>query len=289
MICLEDISFINPYFRNPDELNDLFRKGRFSSAGQPEEYPVRIEGLSDYIQNPVKKRMSQLSQGIYAVMETGPGKNLKEEDEIYFFSAFAEIDTTNEIIKAIELDHSVLVSPTHFHNSVHNTPLGYYAILKKIHNYTCAVSDGTLTGHTFINFIRNQMEILNDLIICSGEEYSDFFLMDRINHKKIIPSFIAYRMKITSRQGFEFAGSYDHADDLMKKIQSADFVFADSDTFSLLKNKEQGPLYTEKSMLADIPEGIIYRIALPFLLNLKGRGFVIDLQQNQYHVFEFLL
>lgn len=290
MNLITDICFISPYFKNIPELTDLFRNGYLTDLIPPVHYPAFVEGLSDRIQSPIKKRMSQLTQGVYAAMEEGPGKTLKESDEIYLFTAFAEIDTTNEIIKAIELEKATLVSPTHFHNSVHNTPLGYYAIIKKIHNYTTTISDGTLTGLSFINFIKNKSLLDTEWVVASGEEYSDFLKLDRINNKVIVPSFIAYRISSSADKGFRFLGTGQSIDSLISQsLNDYQFIFADEFTFSEIKRTGHPALYSEKKLIADIPEGIIYRLALPFILQMSGKGLVIDYHSGNYYLFEIVL
>ena len=132
---IRDIHFINSNVSSLDSLREMYSNGLFSAVKLPENLSQEIPGLSDNIKSPLKRRMSQLSLGVYQALQNGGAKNLREDDEIYLFTSFAEIDTSNKIIADLELNQSKLVSPVLFHNSVHNTPLGYYTIINKYHNY----------------------------------------------------------------------------------------------------------------------------------------------------------
>jgi len=174
--------FDNGFFNNPSLWN--------------EEIDTTLpKKITDSINSPLKKRMSDISKGIFYVLNKTTEGNIKEDDEIYLFSGFSEINTTNDIIKSITVNKDRLVSPTLFHNSVHNTPLGYFTIIKGLNNYSTVISDGVLTNLSFINFIKNIVKLGKEIIVATGEEFSNFFLLDRtVNIVQDNPCGIIFRL-----------------------------------------------------------------------------------------------
>ena len=232
--------------------------------------------------------MSQLSLGIHDILENGPGKSLSEDEKIYLFSAFGEIETTNKIIKSIILDNYSLVSPTLFHNSVHHTSLGYYAIIKGIHNSCATISDGLATNFSFINYIKKREQLNESYILASGEEYSTFFELDQTLSLKIIPAFVSYRITPFYDIGFCYKGVVDSLEDL-KKIsiyKNASTIFADRETFLILKSMTNKKVITEYPIILDNPCGIIFRLAMPFYFMIRGLSLVIENIDNKIHYFE---
>jgi len=60
-------------------------------------------------------------------------------------SVYGEILTTGQLLSMMTEDPSSALSPTRFHNSVHNTPIGYLSIATKNHTGSTAISAGSST------------------------------------------------------------------------------------------------------------------------------------------------
>ncbi|HOV13338.1 MAG TPA: beta-ketoacyl synthase chain length factor [Spirochaetota bacterium] len=288
-IC--DISIINSYSKEKEAFIKLFSDGILEDNKRWDEiiYSNTIENIDKNINTPVKKRMSQMSCGIFYVMEEGAGKNLLTDEEIYLFTSFGEIDTTDKIIKSITIDKMSLVSPTHFHNSVHNTPLGYYTIIKKLHNYCGTISDGVLTGISFINFIKNRVKLDGTFVVTSGEEYSPFLDMDTVEPKKIKPSFISYRIIPNQDKGFRYLGSFKNLDEIksINEYKNAKYILTDKILFDeMYKSKSDKIILSEYPIVLDNPCGVIFRLALPFYLSFNENSLVLERNGINIEVFE---
>lgn len=290
---ITDFAFINSNIKTPDEINNLFNNNFFNDKNKWKNYNLsnNIPFLYEGINSRLKNRMSQLSLGVYNVLEKGPGKKLKEDEEIYLFTGFGEIETTNQIIKSIVIDKYNLVSPTLFHNSVHHTSLGYYTILKGIHNTCATISDGIENNFSFINFLKKREKLNKSFIAVGGEEYSDFYELDELNKYKIIPAFIAYRIIPRTDKGFIFGGVFNNFNDLINHelFKNATTIFSDKKSFLKLNNNFKKNILTEYPLVLDNPCGIILRLALPFYLNIKGTSMVIEEIDNKFYCFEVIL
>lgn len=64
---------------------------------------------------------------------------------IVFASVYGEIQTTGELLAMMVDEPQSPLSPTRFHNSVHNTAIGYLSIATKNHNGSTAISAGPAT------------------------------------------------------------------------------------------------------------------------------------------------
>ncbi len=60
-------------------------------------------------------------------------------------SVYGEILTTGQLLSMMSDDPGSPLSPTRFHNSVHNTPIGYLSIATKNHTGSTAISAGAST------------------------------------------------------------------------------------------------------------------------------------------------
>lgn len=60
-------------------------------------------------------------------------------------SVYGEILTTGQLLSMMTEDPSSPLSPTRFHNSVHNTPIGYLSIATENHSGSTAISAGSAT------------------------------------------------------------------------------------------------------------------------------------------------
>lgn len=293
---ISDIAIINSQVKEKSEVINQFNLGKFSDFNSWNNIhgSKNIDTLGDCISSRIKGRMSQLSLGVCDVLEKGAfsGSNFDENQEIVLFTAFGEIETTNQIIKNIMVDNYEHVSPTLFHNSVHNTPLGYYTIIKKIHNHCLTISDGLKTGVSFINFINNQVLLNKRFTIVHGDEYSEFNELDKVK-LKLFPIFISYNvLPSENNSGFRFLSIITDFKNIIKLVEEADFAFVDKCTFLELKEEnciDIDNVYSEYPICFDNPCGIIYRIALPFYLNLKGYIIIIEKVEENYYCYEVRL
>ena len=285
---ITDISLLGQNLSNEEEIKDLFKKNFFSDKKKFDSLLQEnsSNNLSNYISSPLKKRMSQLSVGICASLEKGIKNNLTPDEEIFFFTSFAEIETTNKIINSIKVENSTLVSPTLFHNSVHNTPLGYFTIINKIHNYCATISDGVDTNKSFLDFLKYRLQLNKSFVVCSGEEHSGFYSLDKVNKKDIVPIYISYRITCNQNRGFRLLSIKDNISDL--DLSSYNFVFSDLTTFDYLSEKSDN-LYTDYILTKDNPCSIIFRLALPFIIGLSGKILIIERIKNDYYLIEAML
>lgn len=286
---IADISILNSITGSRESFLELFNKGLLSDSTLWPNYPLArtIEGLKKEIKSPLRKRMSPLSLGIYYALANGGGIDIKSDDEIYFFSAFGEIDTTNEIIKSITIDGDSLVSPTLFHNSVHNTPLSYYTIINKLNNYCATISDGLESNLAFINFINCLTVVKDRFVVVTGEEYSDFFSLDKTRELAIVPAFCSYKVVASEDSGFVYCGSFETFEELQEseEYRASAALFVDRESFLALEGKESRALYTEYPLTYDNPCAISLRLALPFSIGSKGKSAVIERAGGKFHLF----
>ncbi len=289
-IAISNIYILSPYINNTAAIKDMFSNGILSNNNFPVEVKLEIDGIMDNIESRLKTRMSQLSLGVFQALQNGGGKNLKESDEIYLFSAFAEIETTDKIINDIVINGSHLVSPMAFHNSVHNTPLGYYTIIKKLHNYSVTVSDGINTGRSFATLIPQLMHMNSEAVIVSGDEYSNFYNLEIANKRTLPPLFTSYRIKNSDKEGFSLSLQTNNLNKLIEHLASYDRCFCSGDIFNKLKKSfDENFLFTDAPITFDHPTAIVTRLTLPFILELPGKTAVIEHCQGKYFLFEVTL
>ena len=291
---IKDIVFLNSNSKNKDDYYKLFNEGLFSDQGKWNNYKLynKIDGMGNDIDSRLRNRMSDLSLGVYNVLENGPGKDIQEDNEFCLFTGFGEIETTDKILKNIIIDKYSHVSPTLFHNSVHHTSLGYYTIIKKIHNPCMTISDGLKTNLSFINYIKLRIQLNKVMIIVGGDESSSFFNLDKNNPLTIVPSYVAYKILPKSDKGFSFGGIVDNFEDLINldSFKKSKYIFADKDTFIKLKEKiADKEIITEYPIVQDNPCGVIFRLAFPFYFNIKGLSLVVDKVNDKIFYFEVLL
>lgn len=94
---------------------------------------------------------------------------------------------------------------------------------------------------------------------------------------EIAPTFVAYKVKTNSKNGFTYFGAVNTLDELkaLNIYKEAKNIFSDKETFSELKNQGKS-LFCEYPLVKDNPCGIAYRLAFPFYYDIKGRSLVID-------------
>ncbi|MBN2546490.1 MAG: beta-ketoacyl synthase chain length factor [Spirochaetes bacterium] len=292
---ITDISVINSKIKTQNDYIELNEKGLFQNnqIWESNKITETIDELGSSLPPRLKNRMSLLSIGVCDVVDRGAGKNLKEEDELILFTCFGEIETTNKIIKNIIIDNFEHVSPTLFHNSVHHTSLGYYTILKGVNNWCTTISDGLKTNFSFINFLNNNLLLNQNFIVVHGDEYSDFNHLDKNIHLDLFPVFISYKVVVSNNGvGFKFINCFNSIDELLgdEKFKNTDNIFMDKINF--LKFKKSGinkKFFTEYPLVLDNPCGIIYRIAMPFYLNIKGASLIIENINEKYYCYEVKL
>jgi hypothetical protein len=288
---IKDIHFINSNVSSLDTLKEMYSNGVFSRIQLSDTLSPEINGLTDNIKSPLKRRMSQLSLGAFEALQQGGAKNLREEDEIYLFTSFAEIDTSNKIIADLELNNSKLVSPVLFHNSVHNTPLGYYTIINKYQNYCLAVSDGINTGKSFVDLIKFLVKVNPEFVIVGGDEHSSFYELEIKYNYCLFPNFVSYKMVRNENEQKGFFLKFENVTwkDIEKSLPEYDRVIADKESFLALDGKLETELLTEYPIVADSPISIITRLSLPFMLELSGKTAVIGQFGGKYFLFEVII
>ncbi len=285
---ITDIAFLNSKTSNGEELRRFFDEGLFGNENMWNDFNLGtdIQGLMDRIGSRMKYYMSQLSLGVYNVLEDGPGKNIREDDEIYLFSGFTEIGTVSKIGDII-MTNDYSINPSIFPNSVHHISLCYYTILKKLGNYCAAVTDGPLTNFSFINFIKNRVMLENGFIVVTGEERGTFFDYEISDPPGIYPSFAAYKIVPGASSGFYYAGYSSSLEELMAldDFKNAANIFCDRETFFLLKGNAGKNIYSDYPVTGENPCGIIFRLAFPFYFNCAGRSLIVDKIMDKYYYF----
>ncbi len=287
---LNDICIANCDNFESDSVLGLYNSGLLNSHSNLQNIVINndISGISSRITTKLKKRMSSLSQGVCFVLDSSIKDKILETDSIYFFTAYGEIDTTDRIIKSIVLDNSNLVSPTDFHNSVHNTPLSYYTIINQLHNPAITISDGNNTGETFIQYLNNMIQLNERAVICSGDESSSFFSLDSVIHKEIVSSFCSFTVEPNTNSGGRFLGFFQKLDVILKQKEflDANNIFCSKDLANIFKDSTK-TVISEYAIVKDSPCGIIYRLLLPFYL--KMNGIVIEQTSMGYAFYEVKL
>ena len=288
---ISDIRYFGSNIKNESDLINLYNNDIFFKPHFSKDYPVinEISGIMDGIDSRLKTRMSQLSLGIYQALQGGGALNLSEDDEIHLFTAFAEIETTDKIINDIMINESKLVSPTLFHNPVHNTPLGYFTIINKIHNYCTTISDGLETGYSFIEFINYKNLLQESLIVAAGDEYSSFYNLDKTVDFKLPPFFVSYKVT-PSDKGYYLHSTYENKKDLIGELLHYNTIIVPGHEFDFFTSNLPGKIIlTDYPITGDQPTAIIARLAFPFSLQCKGETAVVEYSKRKYSLFNVRL
>ena len=119
-------------FADWSEMRGGFESGNWASEASliPEAIPARERRRAP---RSVKMAVEVLSQAC-AMAEMSPSS-----PAVVFSSAMGDIDITDAMC-SILADKPELVSPTRFHNSVHNAPIGYWSIAMQSHTAATAVA-----------------------------------------------------------------------------------------------------------------------------------------------------
>ena len=283
---ISDVSVLSKAIRSSANLAALCNEQIFSNPEKFNYFDAETENepLSKLVDSPLRKRMSELSIGICASLNQIKDTIVPTE-QIYLFSGFAEIETTNKIIHSIIDEKSLIVSPTLFHNSVHNTPLGYFTVIHKMHNYCTTISDGLDTNRSFIDFMKLRLQLPGSFIAAAGEESSDFYGLDSTRQITIRPAYIAYRIT-PSDHGIHQINSVNDLNEI--DFDRYSHVITDKQTFDTLYGKI-GHLYTEWAMVGDMPCSLVFRLAMQNICGWTGTTLVIDKTDKngeKYNLFE---
>lgn len=290
---VSEIAFLNSKVNGVEKIKELFNTLLFEKEEVWDNFKLdkSIPNLMDNITSRKKYYMSNFSLGVYNVIEMGPGKNIKNNDEIYLFSGFTEINTVNQIGEMLVNDN-YSINPAIFPNSVHHISLCYYTILKGYTNYCAAITDGLFTGLSFINFIKFRCCLDKSFVVVTGEDFSSFFQNNIGIPLNITSSFVSYRMIPCQQRGFLFEGEYSSIEEIINTevYKKAEYIFGDKQTFFELKHKEKNKkIFTEYPLALDNPCSVAYRIALPFVLELKSNGIIIEKSDFGYFMFSISL
>ncbi len=92
-----------------------------------------------------------------------------------FASVGGEIQVTDVLCKTLADPHA-MVSPTHFHNSVHNTTAGYWGILHGCHHATTAIAavDDTFAMALLEVWTQLQQQPGDCLLVCYDEFWPEY-------------------------------------------------------------------------------------------------------------------
>jgi 3-oxoacyl-(acyl-carrier-protein) synthase len=136
---------------------EALARALFDGGGEPGPRARRTEELGEESKKKlptlVRRRMSRLAaMASLSIDEALRGaavdvERAREEIGLVFGTGYGELDTTSRIFLA-GLDENM--SPTLFHNSVHNAPLGYAGIITGIRGPSVTVSDGHVSGESAV-------------------------------------------------------------------------------------------------------------------------------------------
>lgn len=104
--------------------NSDFDGARWDDLAWPPRYDPTTD---DSIHPRMRRRMSQLSCMVIRATRQAGGTDAFDGTPMLFATANGEINTINLILESL-VDPARSVSPTHFHNSVHNAGPGYWTI-----------------------------------------------------------------------------------------------------------------------------------------------------------------
>ena len=148
----------------------------------PEEYIARpvARKIDTILPANERRRATRVTQlALSAAQQTGKPEELSQCLQI-FSSCNGDLTTFNQIGLALVMDERP-VSPTRFHNSVHNAPAGYWSIATQsqtpstsITAYTDSLSAGLLEAAVQLNASDNKQH-RDCLLVCYDEIPPDAF------------------------------------------------------------------------------------------------------------------
>ncbi len=127
----------------------------------------------------IKRRMSRLSTMVTLAIDEALRQTAvdldayRDEIGLVLGTGYGELDTTSHIFLA-GVDQNM--SPTLFHNSVHNAPLGYAGIITGIRGISLTVSDGHISGENALVIGAEiiQTGVGNILVVGGADERFEF-------------------------------------------------------------------------------------------------------------------
>jgi hypothetical protein len=143
--------------------------GSWRDAGGPacldhSEAQASARPAAELLHPRLRRRTSTLTRASVTALEAAVGQAGADLDAVRFVlvSSFGEIETTVELLAQLA-DPQGPVSPTKFHNSVHNTATGYMSIASGNHREATALAGG---AH---NLEIAALELLAGLAIDGGD------------------------------------------------------------------------------------------------------------------------
>ncbi len=129
--------------------------------------PLKIEMLAA---NERRRVSPTIKLALYSAQEALRTSGLQGEDiSAVFTSSNWDLDVTDRICSALtEADRPV--SPTQFHNSVHNAPAGYWAIATGSHAPSSSISAGNASFSAGLLEAMNQVQVEQAIVmlVCYG-------------------------------------------------------------------------------------------------------------------------
>lgn len=159
-------AFALPGHEITQKFSPLLRDGELILDSSTVEIPP-----SDLLSSRLKRRMSRLIQMTIATTHAArAGFPLADDIPLVFGSANGEINTIGSVIKDI-FQEQALVSPSQFHNSVHNSAPGYWSILTKLHHASTTISADNLTfGYSLMQAITFLSDDCHSAQLTVGDE-----------------------------------------------------------------------------------------------------------------------
>lgn len=121
-VCLESIGLIAPGLPGWRPSIPVLR-------GEAPFEPTPLPPLKPAMLKPNERRRTTATIKLALAVSEDALKQRPQADELLsvFTSSYGDLDVIHNICRALTLDERP-VSPTHFHNSVHNAPAGYWSI-----------------------------------------------------------------------------------------------------------------------------------------------------------------
>ncbi len=149
----------------------LLEQGTWDVPFTPVDMASHYEPLADeFVPRNTRRRISRLiAMALFATRDAG-GLDAPAGAPLLFASANGEINTIGAILRSL-LSDAPSVSPTAFHNSVHNAAPGYWSILAKRLAATSTISQGPLSFEFALLEAWSRMGAGEaDVLVCAGDE-----------------------------------------------------------------------------------------------------------------------
>ncbi len=166
-IFIHSASLVFPHIYTEEQLSSHFNNGMPVTDEQKVTIPA-----SDFLPSRVKRRMSRLTQMvIHTTYQAREVAGLLDTDlPLILGTANGEIEAMGSILQTMFSDPPY-ISPSLFHNSVHNTAAGYWSILGKKHQGSTTITAGDLTGEYSLLDAISRLDTRTKLIqLTAGDE-----------------------------------------------------------------------------------------------------------------------